>query len=311
MTRTQWLLIGVGTAAGLYLVVRSAPPPSSPGDAGAPVEAPAVAPEGMTLIPEAAAPERPIDHDVPPRTHSGKVTASLDPSLPPAYGPNPAKVHVVLYSDFQCPVCSRVTEATHQIPEEWPGDVRIEFRQNPLSIHSNAENAAVASLAAHRQGRFWEMHDVLFANQGALEEANLVLYAERAGLDVEKFRADYADPALRRRVRDEAALATRLEATATPGFFINGRMTLGWGSWSAFRGQVEQELKAVDALLAKGKKLAEIQAQRARAAAKNEAAFRAYKTGVMDPLAKAAAPPPPPSAPKRPVGAGKAPAPRS
>ncbi|HUK62814.1 MAG TPA: DsbA family protein, partial [Dongiaceae bacterium] len=76
--------------------------------------------------------------DVPARTHSDKVTASKDPRLAPALGPVRAKVYVLVFSDFQCPVCKRVVDATEQIPEEWPGEVRVEYRQLALAMHPNA-----------------------------------------------------------------------------------------------------------------------------------------------------------------------------
>src|SRR5437867_1103461 len=132
--------------------------------------------------------------DAPPRVKSGKVFASTNADLPPALGPSPAKVLVIVFSDFQCPVCRRTADATQQIAEEFPGEVRVEFWQHPLATHSNAENAAVASLAAQRQGKFWEYHDELFRNQADIDPASLARYAEQLGLDVERFKTDYAAP---------------------------------------------------------------------------------------------------------------------
>lgn len=253
----------------LALVLLGSTARAQPGDAGMSMPPPST----TTTLP---------NPDRPPRTTSGKVHASRDPKLPPALGPTPAKVVVILFSDFQCPVCARVTDATHQIAEEWPGQVRVEFRQHPLAIHPNAENAAVAALAAHRQGKFWEMHDVLFAHQSALDPASLEIYAQGLGLDMPRFKKDVADPELRARAKREGALADRLGANGTPAFFINGRLSLGWGSWFGFRGQVQDELNAVDALLAKGTRLARVHALRAKANAKDDAAFAAYKAGILD-----------------------------
>ncbi len=226
--------------------------------------------------------------DAPDRTHSGKVVASKNPDLPPALGPNPAKVVVVVMSDFQCPVCKRITDATHQIPEEFPGEVRVEYLNLPLAIHQHAEDAAVAGLAAHEQGKFWEMHDLLFAHQDALDAASLATYAQQAKCDMTRWKKDYADPALRKRVQAEAALATALGGNATPAFLINGKPSVGWGSWMAFRYQVEQELTAANALVAKGTKPADVAAARARANLTNDTTFNAYKAGILDPLAKTA-----------------------
>jgi protein-disulfide isomerase len=223
--------------------------------------------------------------DEPPaRTHSGKVFPSRDPALPPGYGPKPGdrvKVHVVVFSDFECPVCARVTAATHQIAEEWPGEVRLEFRQLALAMHPNAENAAVAALAAHRQGKFWAMHDALFAHQAALGPESLTTRAREIGLDMKRYAKDYADPALRDRVRKESALAERLGANRTPTLVINGKVSSGWASWQALRHQVEDELRAVNALLASGVKPTEVHARRAREALADDGAFTAYEAAVV------------------------------
>jgi protein-disulfide isomerase len=241
------------------------------------------APGPASAAPAAADPDRPARHA------SGKVFPSTDPDLAPALGPNPAKVVVVVYSDFQCPVCARVTDATHQIPEEWPGEVRVEFHQHALSMHANAENAAVAALAAQRQGKFWEMHDVLFAHQSALDPESLLSYARTIGLDVARFQKDYADPPLRTRVRAEGAVADRLGATGTPAFFVNGLKSVGWGSWDGFRSNVARELDVVNGMLAKGTKLADVYALRAKEQAKDAASFEVFRAANVEPLARAGA----------------------
>jgi protein-disulfide isomerase len=220
--------------------------------------------------------------DLPPKlTTSGKVHPSRDPARPPALGPEDARVRVILVSDFQCPVCARMTKATRQILEEWPGEVRLEFLTFASPLHRQAEGAAVAALAAQRQGKFWEMHDALFADQGALDPAGLRRAAASAGLDLQRWERDVADPKLRERVQRETADAARLGATGTPTYLVNGKPTVGWGSWHVFRRQVDEERNAVDALLAKGTKPRDVEAQRARANAKDDAAFAAYRDIVL------------------------------
>jgi protein-disulfide isomerase len=231
----------------------------------------------------AARADAPSPDDPPKRTHSDEVRPSRDASRPPALGPSPAKVNVIVFSDFQCPVCRRTVNAVHQIPEEWPGEVRLEFRPIALPLHRNAENAAVAALAAQRQGKFWEMHDLLFAHQDALDPDGLSARAREAGLDMKRYAKDYADPALRRRVQDETRRAARLGANGTPSFLVNGKISVGWASWAALRGQVEQELNAANGLVKQGTKLPAVHAQRAQANAKDEAAFAAYKAELIDP----------------------------
>jgi len=224
----------------------------------------------------------PNPDEPPARTQSEKVVRSKDPNQAPAYGPNPPKVRVALFSDFQCPVCARIPAATHQIAQEFPGEVRLEFHQLPLKMHRNAEHAAVAALAAHRQGKFWEMHDLLFQNQNALDEESLAGYAKRLGLDMTKYAKDYADPFLRKRAQDERALGEKLGADGTPALLINGKPNVGWASWGGFRSQVEMELNAVNGLIGKGTKLADVEAVRAKANLGDDAKFKAYKAGIID-----------------------------
>jgi protein-disulfide isomerase len=247
--------------------------PAPPAVAAAPAPVPA---------PHGANPDHP-----PARTVSGRVLPSRDPERPPALGPNPAKVNVIVYSDFTCPVCRRSAPATRQIVEEWPGDVRLEFRQFAPPQHRHAAYTASAALAAQRQGKFWELHDVFFATDLVLTEAAIPDLAARAGLDMERFNHDYADPAVRARVDAETAEAARVGAFATPSFLINGAIIVGWASWQGFRMRVAQELTAVDELLAQGVPLAEIHARRARAAFADDAKFEVYRTTVIEPLASA------------------------
>ncbi len=241
--------------------------------------APVAAPTPSAPPPATVAGKNPDDS--PARTQSGKVFASKDPNSPPAFGPVDALVDVLIVSDYQCPVCRRAVDATHQIAEEFPGEVRVVFWNNALEMHRNAKAAALAGLAAHRQGKFWEMHDKLFENQAALDAISLETYAQTLGLDMEAWKKDIADPALDARVNSEGAMATALEARGTPAFVVNGKVQVGWGSWNGFKGMVERELTDARALKAQGKTPAQIREQRARENSANEAAFTAYKSGYL------------------------------
>lgn len=219
--------------------------------------------------------------DSPPRVASGKVFASTNADLPPALGPEDAKVLVVVFSDFQCPVCRRSADATQQIAEEFPGEVRVEFWQHPLATHSNAENAAVASLAAQRQGKFWEYHDEVFRNQSAIDPDSLAGYAGQLGLDVDRFKADYAAPELRARAKSEAAVAEKFGAMSTPAFMVNGKLKVGWGSWYAFRADVEHELAEARKLETAGIPAGQLAEQRAQAQIADATLLQAYRDDVL------------------------------
>lgn len=148
----------------------------------------------------------------------------FDLSNSPSSGPAGAVATLVIFSDFECPFCSTIVEPVHEAEKKMPGQIRVVFKQFPLtSIHPNAKPAAIASLAAHRQGRFWEYHDILFKNQKRLGKTDLIGWAKVIGLDVAKFEADMADPALAAQVSAEMAEASRVGVRGTPSVFLNGR----------------------------------------------------------------------------------------
>lgn len=219
--------------------------------------------------------------DNPPEIDPDPDTRSTDPNRPPAYGPEDAPVLVVLFSDYKCPACRRANPATHQIAAEFPGEVRIEVWQRPLEIHSGADQAAAAALAAQRQGKFWEMHDLLYKNFGRTNPADLESYAMSLDLDMDQFRADMNDPEIKARIQREHDLAEQFGARATPGWLINGKMSMGWGSWRGFRLAVEKELNASRALAREGLIPAQVREQRAIANNTDSATFELYRTQIL------------------------------
>jgi hypothetical protein len=130
--------------------------------------------------------------------------------------------------------------------------VQIQFRHNPLGFHDKALPAAKASMAAARQGKFWEMHDTLFANQKALDGDSLVQYATDLGLDVEKFKKDMEDPEVKKKIDADQAAAVALGATGTPAFFVNGINLSGAKPFEEFQKVIDAEIAKVDALIAAG-----------------------------------------------------------
>jgi hypothetical protein len=123
---------------------------------------------------------------------------------------------------------------------------------------------AKASVAAFRQGKFWEFHDRLFQNQRASDPADLERLAQELGLDMDKFKADMADPEVEKALRSEQAAAENIGARGTPAFLINGRLQVGWGSAAGIGSMVKRELGEVKKLLEGGTKLDEALAKRAQ-----------------------------------------------
>ena len=141
----------------------------------------------------------------------------------PSFGPENAKVTIVEFSDFQCPFCTRAASVVHQIKEKYGDKVRFVFRQFPLPMHGDAHLAAQAALAAHKQGKFWEYHDLLFANQRALTRSNLEDYAKQANLNVDQLKKALDDPSLKASVDADVKLGESVNVSGTPTVFINGK----------------------------------------------------------------------------------------
>jgi protein-disulfide isomerase len=145
----------------------------------------------------------------------------------PIKGPADAKVTIVEFSDFQCPFCSRVVPTVDKIMKDYPKQVRLFFRHNPLPFHNNAPLAAEAAVAAEAQGKFWEMHDKMFANQQALDRAGLEKDAQEIGLDMNKFKTALDTHSGKARVDADLAAAKQIGVQGTPNFYTDGRNVQG------------------------------------------------------------------------------------
>jgi protein-disulfide isomerase len=173
-------------------------------------------------------------------------------------------VVVNIFSDFQCPVCSRAADPIKQLAIDFPGKVRVVFRNNPLKMHGRAHAAAMAAAAAGRQNKFWQYHDRLFGNQRGLDDASLRVIAENLGLNLEKWEYDRTDPELDERITEESESVVKLGAPGTPGIFVNGWRSLGWGSYQGLKGTVQREIASGEKLIAAGTPRSEIPAARIR-----------------------------------------------
>ena len=170
----------------------------------------------------------------------------------PVKGDAAAPVTLVVFSEFQCPFCSRVEGTLKELQTKYGKDLRIVWKDNPLPFHDKAEPAARAGIAAHAQGKFWEFHDKLFANQQALGLEELKGYAKELGLNMAKFEADMNAPTAAASVKEDQALATRLAARGTPHFFINGFRLRGAQPAPKFIEIIDRELARAKAKIAAG-----------------------------------------------------------
>lgn len=171
-------------------------------------------------------------------------------SVDHAQGPETAAVTLVEYADFQCPTCAAFAPVLERLVEEYPDDLRFVYRFFPLqSIHPNATIAAEAAEAAGLQGKFWEMHDLLFDRQSEWNSVNnpkdlFTDYAQTLGLNTEQFKNDLGSQVVKDRVQADLQSATSANLSGTPTFFVNGRQLKDTPrGFEALKAIVEAELQ--------------------------------------------------------------------
>ena len=170
--------------------------------------------------------------------------AKVDLDGSPTRGPANAAVTLVEFSDFQCPFCAKVTPMLERLQREYPKKLRVVFKHFPLPMHPQAREAHRASVAAGEQGKFWEMHDKIFAQPNALDRETLTSHARALGLDLAKFEKSLASKDVDERIQDDISEGQRVGVRGTPTFVINGRVVSGALPYEAFKAQVEQSLQA-------------------------------------------------------------------
>ena len=156
-------------------------------------------------------------------------------------GEKDAPVTITVFDDFQCPYCARLVPTLEQVMDAYPKQVRIVFKHFPLSMHKFARPAAVASIAARNQGKFWPLHDQLFANYNKLDDAKIRDLAESVGLDMARFDQDVSNPALQQEVASDIQLGTKAGVRGTPAAYING-VQLKDRSFNGFKQMIDAAL---------------------------------------------------------------------
>jgi protein-disulfide isomerase len=151
-------------------------------------------------------------------------------------------VVVATFNDFQWPYCARLAPELEQVLEKYPNQVKLVYKNFPLRNHTFAMQAAIAALAAEKQGKFWEFHDLLFKNYNHLNEQKVKEIAQQLNLDMEKFEKDRKDPQIRAMINKDLAEGNRVGVRGTPTIFINGRL-LRNRSMGGFQESIEKALK--------------------------------------------------------------------
>ena len=183
----------------------------------------------------------------------GVKTMLPPPNLPrievaatgPAKGADNAKITVVVFSDFQCPYCSRSAATEERVMKEYGGKVRMVFRNFPLSFHPMAEKAAEAGACAADQGKFWEMHDKMFSDQKKLMPDDLKATAHAiAGLDAAKFDSCLDSGSKKGLIEADTKAGSDAGVEGTPAFFVNGQFINGAVPFEDFKSVIDRELTA-------------------------------------------------------------------
>ena len=148
---------------------------------------------------------------------------SFDVAAAPSRGPSDARVRIVEFMDYGCPHCAEFAPMLDDVADKYSSDVVVYIKHFPLSGHPDSGPAARAAIAAQRQGKFWDMHHMLLANQGRQSRKDLFAYAQALGLDMARFEQDFGDPAAERQVVADKQEGVAAGLTGTPALYINGR----------------------------------------------------------------------------------------
>jgi protein-disulfide isomerase len=171
------------------------------------------------------------------------IRVAVDTEGHPTKGPKDAPITMVEFSDFQCPFCSRVVPTLDEIEKKYDGKLRVVFRQYPLPFHPNAQKAAEAALCANDQGKFWEMHNAMFADQEQLAVEGLKATATKLGLKADDFAKCLDSGQHAAAVQADIAAGAAAGVSGTPTIFINGRALSGAQPADQFTKIIDEELK--------------------------------------------------------------------
>jgi protein-disulfide isomerase len=171
------------------------------------------------------------------------LRVAVDIAGHPIRGNPDAPVTIVEFSDFQCPFCSRARPTVNRVRETYGDRVRVIFRNFPLQMHAEAQKAGEAASCAGEQGKFWEMHDLLFANQSKLQVASLKEHAAALKLNAEAFNQCLDSGKHATDVQKDLEQGADYGVTGTPAFFINGRPLVGAQPFETFTQVIDDELE--------------------------------------------------------------------
>jgi RNA polymerase sigma factor (sigma-70 family) len=259
LLKRRLALTALAAAGGttVYVVQRSnADTPEEKPAVAAPAAPRAALPPPSTARPWSEAPKLAPQPAPRRQLEPGSVIAEREPTLDlatisrlkldrgPSRGPAKAPVTIIVFTDFQCDFCGMVLGTIDELWDEYPDQLRLVVKQFP--VHDTAQLAAEAALAAEDQGKFWQLHDLMLANQDDLSEKAILDYGARAGLDVKKLRTALDKHSYRAALDAEVSAGKEAKVQGTPCFFINGKQFTGARPIEDFRKEIDAALAARD-----------------------------------------------------------------
>lgn len=187
--------------------------------------------QGIELRKQSAHPDEVFNIKLEDRPHTAGATA---------------KVVVAEFACFQCPFCAHLAPKLKQIEKKFGAKVTHYYKFFPVRSHKQGVPTALAGYAAHKQGKFWQLYDLMYANRANLEEADVKGYAQQAGLDMAKFDADRKAPAAMKAVEKDKLEGMRLGVEGTPAFFVNGKLYQGANDIAEILDRIGEELDIVE-----------------------------------------------------------------
>lgn len=177
----------------------------------------------------------------------GAEEAEIAEGMDPVKGASNAKVTIVEYSDFECPACGAMYPVLDEIVKRYPDDVRVIYKNFPLSGHKWSYTAALASECAFDSGKFWEFHDILFDRQKGWSKArdareDFLRYAKKLDIPTDEFNTCIDSKPIKQRVNDDRSSGRKLNINSTPTFFINGKRYVGVWSVSEFERIIKKSM---------------------------------------------------------------------
>src|SRR5215471_5850401 len=161
----------------------------------------------------------------------------------PSTGPANARITLVEFSDFQCPYCGKASQQIAAILKAYPNDVKLIFKQFPLDFHPSAQVSAQAALAANLQGKFWQLHDLMFSNRAILSRRSILLWADAIKLDMKRFNADLDSEPIKKLVARDYEDGIKAGVEGTPTVFIDGQRYNGSLELDAVKSVLDGKLK--------------------------------------------------------------------